>query len=203
MLYIFPDVETSGMKTPTARVIEVAAVVLNEKYEEIDSFSSLANPGFDAMVEADPEAMATNGISIDEVAAAPPTQEVAQAFEAFLDKHWGGLLFAFNKDFDSWFLEKSPWNVSLQKWGECVMLASMDVMAKAGKAELRKGGSPKWPSLSKAAAFFNVPQDGAHRALVDARTAAMVYAKILSKRDELRYMKESANESIQILEQGY
>lgn len=203
MLYIYPDVETTGKKTPQARIIEVGAVVLNEKFEEIDSFSSLANPGFDAMLEADPESMAINGISHDEVAAAPPSDQVARAFEAFLDKHWGGLLFAYNREFDMWFLEKEPWRVSQVKWGECVMLAAMDVMTKAGAADLRRDGSPKWPRLSKAAAFFKVTQDGAHRALTDARTASRVHAKILAERQDLKESQEAANESIQILEHGY
>lgn len=203
MLYIYPDVETTGMKTPQARVIEVAAVVLNEKFEEVDSFSSLANPGFDAMLEADPESLAINGITHDEVAAAPPADEVARSFETFLDKHWGGLLFAYNREFDMWFLEKEPWRVSPIKWGECVMLAAMDAMAKVGKAELRRDGTPKWPSLAKAAVHFKVPQVGAHRALADARTAAQVHAKILAARQDLKDCREAANESIQILEHGY
>jgi len=203
MLYIFPDVETTGKKTPQARIIEVAAVVLNEKFEEIDSFSSLANPGFDVMLEADPEALAINGITHEEVAAAPPADDVARLFEAFLDKHWGGFLFAYNRDFDMWFLEQRPWNIAKNRWGECVMLAAMDAMVKAGKAETRRDGTPKWPSLTKAAAHFKVVQDAAHRALVDARTAGAVYARILTERRDANDEQNVSSESIQIFEQGY
>lgn len=203
MLYIFPDVETTGKKTPQARIIEVAAVVLNEKFEEIDSFSSLSNPGFDAMLEADPEAMSINGISPEEVAAAPAADDVARLFEAFLDKHWGGFLFAYNRDFDMWFLEQRPWNIARNRWGECVMLAAMDAMVKAGKAELRRDGTPKWPSLAKAAVHFKVTQGAAHRALVDARTAGAIYARIMTDRQNTKEEQIITSESIQILEQGY
>jgi DNA polymerase III epsilon subunit-like protein len=203
MLYIFPDVETTGMKTPQARIIEVAAVVLNEKFEEVDCFSSLANPGEGAMLEADPAAMAINGVSQDEIAAAPPDEEVARSFEAFLDKHWGGVLFAYNREFDMWFLERRPWNILQNRWGECVMLAAMDSMVKAGKAETRRDGTPRWPSLAKAAIYFKVPQAAAHRALVDARTAALVYSKIMTARQDLKDRQNAANESAQILEHGY
>lgn len=198
-MFLYLDTETTGMKTAHARVVEVAAVVLDEKDVEIAHFTSVANPGSEALAFADPVAMNTHGIPPEEIAQAPPSEEVARQLEAFLDEHWGATYHAFNREFDMWFLAQPPWNLPAAKWGECVMLASMEVMDAAHAVDRKRNGEPRWPSLFRAARFFSIPQDGAHRALADARTAARIHAKIREARERAL----AASETEHILEQGY
>jgi DNA polymerase III epsilon subunit-like protein len=198
-MYLYLDTETTGMKTPEARVVEVAAVVLNERDVEIAHFSMVANPGAQSMALADPMAMNTHGIPPDEIAVAPPIEQVARNLERFLDEYWGATFHAFNREFDAWHLERDPWKIHFAKWGECIMLASMEVMNAADAIDRKKSGEPRWPSLFRAAKFFGVIQDGAHRALEDARTAARIHAKIRSHREAAAAASEASN----ILEQGY
>lgn len=192
MLYIHVDVETTGLRTPQARIVEVGASVLNDKFEEIASFSSVVNPGAESMALADPEALRVHGIPIEEIAAAPPSAEVARSLEKFLDQHWGALLFAYNREFEMWFLGKEPWRIPASKWGECLMIASMEAM-----------GRTRWPRLGMAAEFFKVPQAEAHRALPDARVAGQIHVAILKQRLADMANEEVVNESSHLFEQGY
>lgn len=192
MLYVHVDVETTGLKTPHARIVEVGASVLNEKFEEIASFSSLANPGAESMALADPESLRIHGITPEEIASAPPSAEVARTFEKFLDEHWGALLFSYNREFEMWFLGREPWRVPASKWGECLMIASMEAMDRT-----------RWPRLGVAAQFFKVPQAESHRALADARVAGKIHVAILKERLLDKSDAEAVNESSHLFEQGY
>lgn len=45
MKTIFFDLETTGLSSATASILEIAAVVIDENYNTIDSFQSFINPG--------------------------------------------------------------------------------------------------------------------------------------------------------------
>lgn len=181
------DVETTGLVTVRYRVIEVAAVILDDALEETASFSSLANPGEEAILGADPQALRANQITPTMMRAAPPAQKVARELEAFLDAHWGTTLHSYGGTFDSGFLAQPPWNVVRKCWGECIMLSATDMMNDHGAADRGPNSRPRWVSLARAAEFFGVHQEknSAHRALPDTRTAAFVYREILRRRREL------------------
>jgi DNA polymerase III epsilon subunit-like protein len=193
------DVETSGKRSPNAQVIEVAAVVFRGNFEKADTFASLVNPGEEAIRLADPEALAVNHITHGMMRSAPAIDKVARELESFLDRHWGTTIHSFNVEFDHWFLLRPPWNVASRRWGECIMLAAMETMNRAGALERFTNAKPKWPKLSEAAAFFKVPASEEHRALGDALKAASVYAAILGKREE----ENAVDEARQVMEQGY
>lgn len=179
---IVTDVETTGKRTPNARIIEVAAVVLDSTLKEIDEFHILANPGEEALRNAAPEALRKNGISLEEIRSGMPIDQAALRLQAFLGKYPGARMHAFNNEFDMWFLEKDPWLVPAASWGECIMIASMEMMERANALEMYSKTKVKWPNLEQAAKFFGIPRDGSHRATPDTRVAARIYAEIRRRR---------------------
>lgn len=195
-MFAILDVESTGLVTARYHVIEVAAVILGRDLEEAASFSSLANPGEEAILSADPQALRTNQITPAMIREAPPSEKVARELEAFLDAHWGTTLHSYGVAFDSAFLAQPPWSVVRKCWGSCIMLAATDAMNDAGAAERGPNSRPRWVSLARSAEFFGVRQENAHRALADARTAAFVFREILRRRlqdevdDEVRGVME-------------
>lgn len=177
------DVETSGFDSKTCGIIEVGAVCF-ENGVEVAQFSELVNPGEGLLSGAKvDDALTYSGITRAQIAAARSTDAVRADLFAWLGvmRPTEGL-HAFNVQFEARFLEKGPWLFREGTWGECIMLAAGDVMAAADKLPLFKNGKPKWPKLAEAAEYFGVMQKGEHRALNDARTAALVYEEILKRR---------------------
>lgn len=198
-MFTILDVESTGLVAGRHHVIEVAAVILGRDFEEAASFASLCNPGEEAILAADPQALRANQITPSMIREAPPSEKVARELEAFLDTHWGTTLHSYARAFDSGFLAPAPWNVALQRWGECVMLAATDMMNDHGAADRGPNSRPRWVSLERAAKFFGVHQENAHRALPDARAAAFVFREILRRRLEL----EVDDEVRGVMEHGY
>lgn len=187
----FLDVETTGVKSYSSHVIEVAAVVTDEDMNIMAEFETLANPGEEELVRASPEALEVNKISLDDVRRAPVSEDAARALRAFLERWPQAQYHAYNNDFDLWFLARHPWFLPARSWGECVMRATQAVMEEAGKLPHFPNGDPKWPSLQEAAQFFGIPRLQSHRALDDTRMAALVYREILRGRTELVVEDES------------
>lgn len=187
---VFVDVETTGHKSYSSHVIEVGAVILDEEREEIARFSILSNPGEEALASANPEALEVNKISLEMIRKAPPIEKAAQAFRKFLEAYGYFRKHAYNNEFDLWFLAREPWNIASKAWGECVMLAAMELMDAENAVERFPDGKAKWPKLERAAAFFGVPYGVGHRAEDDARCASRIYAEIIQRRvdcDEIRH----------------
>lgn len=185
MYRIFLDVETTGLKSYNSHVIEASAVVVDPGFKEVDRFHSLANPGEEALAQASPEAFEVNQIALDEVRKAPTIIDVAANLRKFLERFPQTQYHAYNNDFDLWFLARSPWSIASRNWGECIMLATQKIMEEAGTLKKFPDGNPKWPSLQEAAKFFGIPMEQTHRALDDARMAALIYREILRRREEL------------------
>lgn len=196
------DVETTGRQAPQAHIIEVAAVVMDPYYREIDHFESLANPGEDALRSADPEALRVNRITPEMIREAPPVDLVAKKLNDFLDTYWGATFHSFNNEFDLQFLELPPWTIRHRRWGECVMNAAMEVMARAQALRIRDDGKPKWPKLTEAAAFFKVPYGDGHRALHDCRVAGRIHAEILKQREMAMAGRQASDEARCMMEYG-
>lgn len=183
MVRLYLDVETTGLDPKAAHVIEIGAVVFKDE-AEVGSFSTLINPGEEALRQASADALAVNGITPEMLTGAPAPKDAGKAFLSFLERHPDSTFHAYNNEFDSGFLAQAPWNVPQNRWGECVMLAAKKIM-KMGR----------WPKLGHAAKVFGVAYTDAHRALGDARTAALVHKEILTRREddssELRYILDS------------
>jgi len=180
--FIVPDIETTGRRTYNSQIVEVAAVVLDERFAEVERWGTLVNPGPEALALAQPKAMEVNGLTAEALRDAPSTKDAAAAFQALMARHPGATVHAFNNEFDSWFLAREPWNLPLERWGECIMLAAMEVMEEANALGLRFNGKPKFPNLREAVAFFGLSSETTHRAIGDARAAADVMIEILRRR---------------------
>lgn len=181
MKYIIPDVETTGRRTYNSKIVEVAAIVLDAKFQEIERWGTLVDPGPQALALAQPKAMEVNKITAEALRGAPQENDAAKGLHELLARHPDSQLHAFNNDFDSWFLARDPWSVKQERWGECIMRASMDIMEAANALPKRDDGTVKFPNLREAAAFFKVQSTPSHRAIDDCRTAADIYIEILRR----------------------
>lgn len=177
---VYADLETTGLDPEYHSIIEVGAVSLDAKGNEVSSYQSLCNPGDWAMKNSQPEAFEVNGIDPDEVRAARPIEDVAREFLAYLNN--GATLHAFPVSFERGFLERAPWSLEVARWGDCIQEAARTVLGAAGVLRYIRG-RPKRPKLSEAAAFFNIKQSRAHRALEDARTTAQVHVALMAPPD--------------------
>ena len=179
------DTETTGFPGQEwSHVIELGAVVLDPDGSEVDSFGYLVVPPI--LDERAEPALAINHITAEElrrVGLSPAT--VARGLADWLRRHECRFVAAYNRQFDEAMLRKmAGWSEVDVRWLNCIMLASMGVMASAGAAErFSKHGRAKWPKLSASAEFFGVEVTGpAHRAVTDARTAAGVMVAIARRR---------------------
>lgn len=195
MKLIIADVETTGLRTYNSKIVEIGAIVLGPDLAEVERWGSLVNPGKEALGLAQPKAMEMNKLTREELEAAPCTQEAAKGFQALLGRHGDAVFHAYNNEFDSWFLAQPPWGVPEKRWGECIMMASMDIMDAADELVLNERGKPKFPKLSEAMAFFGCKGASSHRAVDDARAAADVYTEILrghrSRPNDVEFLREA------------
>lgn len=170
------DTETTGLDPAHAHIIEVAAVVLDQDFEVHSFFSTLVNPGPRAMREASQEALRINEITPEDVEHAPSSSAASEAIQGFL-AHYPGRLHSFPSEFDRKFLICPPWELN-GTWGDCIQELATKIMVEAGENIWMRDGKQR-ARLKDAARFFGVNQPGAHRALVDAMTAAKIYSEIL------------------------
>lgn len=200
--FIIPDIETTGRRTYNSQIVEVAAVVLDEQFAEIERWGTLVNPGAGALALAQPKAMEVNRLTAADLEGAPDTETAAKGLQALLERHPEATLHAFNNEFDGWFLGRSPWNIPWARWGECIMRSAMEIMGDAGVLEARYNGEPKFPNLREAAFFFKVNCEASHRATGDARTAADVFVEILKQRRSCPDDTELEQETRYFLREG-
>ena len=156
--YIAIDVETTGLSPAKERLIELAAVRFRDG-EEIDSFTTLVNPGRklpDRIVEL-------TGIRDDMLTDAPKEDE---AIRAFLEYTGESVLLGHNLPFDYSFLKTACSRVkqSYERRG-------IDTLAIAKKhlAELPSR------TLEALCTYYGIDSGTSHRALDDARSAARLY----------------------------
>lgn len=171
---IYADVETTGYSSSSAVIVELAAVAVGENDQELGHFESLVHASPEELSTDDAKkALEVNGIKPEDLAGAPRREDVAAKFRAWLIGFEPPFTFhSFNNGFDRRFLERSPWDIALDFWGECVMQASRNAMS-----------LPRWPNLEAAVAHFGLTFDGPqHRALPDARAAARLHGEILKRR---------------------
>lgn len=175
------DTETTGLpREPWTRPCEIAAVLLDVHGEPAAEWSSLVcvpcPPGASA-------ALLLTGITREEISAAPPPDAVGEAFSRWRAAHGASevQITSFNTGFDAPMM-KRLWP-EVGPWGPCIMLTATGVMGRAGALPLWDTGAPKWAKLEEAARFFGITQDdGAHRAMADARVAAALLVALAKRR---------------------
>jgi len=160
------DVETTGLDPARDRILELGLVLFSFDQEgalvEEDSWSSLVNPA----IAVPPSSTAIHGITDLEVSQAPFFSEFAGRLAEMLTDR---ILVAHNAPFDTDFLRNEYARLSLP----CPVSEVADTLPLARQA---------FPglisfSLGKAAFLLGIEAGSAHRALDDARTCMLLYAK--------------------------
>lgn len=150
------DCETTGLGAQD-RIIEIAVVTLDAKsLETIDEFDTLVNP------QRDVGKTDLHGITASMVAAAPTMDEVLGSLSRRLN---GSVLAAHSLHFDSRMLG-----------AECARLGA-EYRPGKGICTYRLSGE----KLARAAERHDIPLEGHHRALVDARVAAELLRRLFEE----------------------
>jgi len=171
------DTETTGFPgQPWCRCVEIGAVLLEEHGAVMATWSSLLRP--DVLDERADRALSVNRLTRSQLLAAPPTPEVVERFQTWLDR-WGrpGTT-SYNVAFDRKIIEAL--GVELP-WAPCIMRTAARWFKGRGHA-----GGGKYPKLAECLSEMGIPQDpdGAHRALYDAHCAAQVALYLLRQGED-------------------
>ncbi|ERP31970.1 helicase C-terminal domain-containing protein [Chitinivibrio alkaliphilus] len=167
--FVSIDLETTGLDKNRDRITEIGLV----KYvqgREVDSFSSLVNPG----IPIPPDIVELTGITDTMVAQAPPFAEIMDQVYRFIGRM---ALCAHKVDFDFYFL-----NEAFQRnGGKRIRNWRIDTLATARLLlDLHEGYA-----LGKVARALGVSLEHAHRALDDARAGGEVALKLLPMIDDI------------------
>lgn len=176
------DVETTGLIAGKHRIVEVGAAVYDSQFNECASFSSLVNPGLEAVRNAEPKALEVHGIPPEEILAAEFEVSVAERLRRFFVRY-RGTLHSWPVEFDRSFLALPPWSLE-RGWGECIKQAAFELISASGDLSQFKLDHSGRVRLKDAARYFGVTQEGAHRGLSDSRTAGKIFIEILRRRVE-------------------
>ena len=171
------DFETTGIigKHAWTEAIELAAVLLTPAGEEVDTWSALIRPEY-LGPEID-DALKINHITREELLSQMPAGGVLPSFLGWWNNQGRPWLTSFNLNFDRPVAEKMGFRTD--RWAACIMVRAQNRMAAAGALPQFRNGQYKWPSLAEAGTFFAVPPcEPAHRALADARRAALIACAI-------------------------
>lgn len=156
--YVAIDLETTGLSPQKERIIEIAAVRFRDG-QEVDHFSTLVNPGRPLSERI----VALTGIRDDMLADAPGEEEALSAFLAYVGE---GILLGHNLTFDYSFIKTAcaRRRLTYERKG-------IDTLALARK-HLPELPSRTLPALCR---YFHIDAGTSHRALDDARSAALLY----------------------------
>ncbi len=160
------DTETTGLPSAQwARVVELAAVIVDDVGVEIAAFQSLIYP--DILDERCDRALAYCGITREDLSIAAAADVVREDFRLWCAEMNVSAVWAYNRSFDEGMLLRSGFELP---WAGCVMR----------EARARMPRRPKDPPLIEAARHFLGEEPArSHRALDDARTAARVLAAMM------------------------
>lgn len=179
---IVVDTETTGLlDDPDASPWEIAAVALDLDGVEIDTLSVMGRPC--PWREDMRRIVAFGGIDPDDVLVAPPLAERLPEVHGWLNRHLdaGARLTAFNSAFDAPMLQRAGVKLQGREWAPCIMERAKREMGRAGALPwMSRWQDWKMPRLAdEAAPYYGVEaQQPVHRALADARTAALVAVEI-------------------------
>lgn len=160
--FVVVDVETTGLSPRADRVIELGIVHLDHDGVETGRWETLLNPGRDLGPQR------IHGIRALDVIDAPSFADVAPELVGLLD---GRVPVAHNASFDARFLvaelERAGVAVGTPPEFLCTMRIAPYFLPGGGRA------------LGDCCAAYDIPLDGAHRALDDARATGRLLAAFL------------------------
>jgi DNA polymerase III epsilon subunit-like protein len=168
------DSETTGLpRDSQAQPWEIAGVLLDRNGVEVETREILGKPALWHQKMA--RIVALGGYTAEQLLRQPPLASMLPGFRGWIDTlaKDGLIVTSFNVEFDSEMLAR----VDLKPaWGKCVMRLAWEEMGPAGALPWNtRRKAYKFPNLGEAAAFYDIPREGAaHRALADARVAAGV-----------------------------
>jgi len=170
--FVVVDVETSGLDPAAgARVIEIAAVRINQAGQILDSMSSLVNPE-DGNTGAD----WIHGITADMVKDAPTFDQVFDDFARVMDN---AIFVAHHAKFDEGF-------VAAETQLAGAKLLTMPAICTYWLARSTVKGTDNF-KLGTLATHFEISQESAHTALDDAKVVAQILPKMLASYKALTY----------------
>jgi len=165
MIFSVLDVETTGLSPKRGdRVLEIGVVQLSEEGEIKDVFDTLINP--DRHVNA----TRVHGITDRMVNGAPHFQDIVHQLSSLLD---GTVISAHNASFDLSFLREE-----FRRSGTSLPNISPVCTLILARKYLSTLPSRSLESCRK---FLGLPDDGAHNALADARSAAFLLKYFLNE----------------------
>ena len=165
--FVVVDVETTGLKAQQDRIIELAAVKVQDG-KITDRFVQLVNP--ERSVPRRITRM--TGLTTAGLFEEPTIAEVMPEFMQFLGE---GVFVAHNVTFDQRFV-----NAELERLGQPEF--SNETLCTLRLARRLLGGLPS-KGLAPVADFYDISIEGRHRALGDAEAAARVLLRFLRKLD--------------------
>ncbi|TDL97761.1 PolC-type DNA polymerase III [Macrococcus brunensis] len=166
--YVVFDVETTGLSSQYDKIIELAAVKV-QNGEIIDKFESFSNPG-ELLNETIKQ---LTGITDDMLVDAPPIEDVLPRF-----KEWVGdaIYVAHNASFDMGFIDTGYDRLGLGA-SENGVIDTLE-LSRTINTELGKHG------LNFLAKKYGVELTQHHRAIYDAETTAHIFVKMLKQMEE-------------------
>ena len=186
--YIILDTETTGLEVEQGhRVIEIGAVLLNDRKKSEEHFHSYLNP--ERLI--DEEATKVHGISNQDLENKPLFQEIAEEFLEFIQ---GSTLVIHNADFDVGFLNNEL-NLVSSKYPKleeiCEVIDSLSLARKKFPGQRN--------SLDALANRFDVTgyDRTYHGALLDANILADVYMLLTGGQSNFEFSNGNSTPSLE------
>lgn len=167
--WVVLDVETSGMRAASHRVLSIAALVLREDGSVEREFSTLLDPG------CDPGPVHVHNLTPDRLAGAPRFEDIADEFGELLS---GRTMVAHNASFDYGFLD-----AEFQRAGFGTPIEKrLCTLALSRRLELDVPNH----RLATLAEYWKIEQVNAHDAYDDARLLVEVFGRSASLAETLQ-----------------
>lgn len=170
------DIETGGFSITKNGVCEIAAVILSPKFEILDTFQTYIKPykreNSEELVSYKDDAMAVNGISMEQLEAGKEVEHAVMNFFDFLEGQEVQTIVAHGRHFDFPRIEY----VSRRFVGSTLDNFKKECTIDLAKSKLNVGSY----SLENLCEFLGISNEKAHSALGDALATARLY-EILKK----------------------
>jgi DNA polymerase-3 subunit epsilon len=155
------DVETTGLRPSTDRIIEIGVVRLDDRGREIGAWTTLIDP------ERDIGPTRIHGITTRDVRGAPKFKDVAPDLLSWLGD---AVVVAHNANFDTTFLSSECRRVGIA-WGPVTGVCTMITVVKVGLCRSR--------ALSDICRELGIALTRQHTALDDARATSQLLLRLL------------------------
>lgn len=167
--YIALDLETTGLRPASDKILEIGALKIEE-----GEVTATYETFLDHQIEIPPQITALTGITREMVEG---SREPGEAIRRFLEFSGDLPLLGHNIIFDYGFMKQAVVNL-----GGTYERRGLDTLTIARLCLPQLPGK----SLDKVAAYYGIPQEHHHRALDDALTAARLYQRLEEEFGERR-----------------